>query len=66
MRVFKRKQLEGKAHLYVGDRNQYAVGINDGRWYYTLDNETYIGVYKRRILAERAYRAHNTEGFHVG
>lgn len=66
MQAFKRKQLLGKVAFYLGDRGQLAVGLKDHRWYYTLDNETFVGVYKKRIQAERAFRAHNSQGFQVG
>lgn len=60
MKVVKRKQLEGKAAMYVGPYGQFAVGNNDHRWYYTLDNELYIGPYRRRIQVQRAWDAHRS------
>lgn len=56
--TYKRSQLAGKrAAFYIGDRGQFAT-TPDGRWFYTLDEETFVGPYKRRIQVERAYRAH--------
>jgi hypothetical protein len=55
MSLFKKKQLEGKVALYLGDQGQLASGLNDHRWYFTLDKEHYVGPYKRRIQAHRAY-----------
>lgn len=56
--VFKQKQLSSKVAFHVGPQGQFAVGLNDHRWYYTLDSAHYVGPYKRRILAQRAWSEH--------